>query len=346
MIFNSVAAGGSSGGNQYTITVTVTAGATVTATNGTSTVTGTSVGGTCVLTVTETGTWSVSATLNGQTSGTQTVQVTDDYPVQLYFVDSTLNNNSWAAIRYVSDSGLGASFWAVGDRKAVTLNGTVGHCTFSNYSAYVFILGFDHNASLEGSNRIHFQFAKTAVSGGTDVCFTDSSYNTAVSATGYFSLNSSNTNVGGWSSSQMRNTICGTSLSSYAGTMIDVIPSDLRAVLKTVTKYTDNTGNSSTSAAHVTATTDVIFLLAEYEVFGTVARANTNESAKQAQYAYYSAGNSKVKNQHTATSTAAYWWLRSPYSGNATSFVLVNTSGSVTTAAANHSRGFAPGFCV
>lgn len=144
----------------------------------------------------------------------------------------------------------------------------------------------------------------------------------------------------------MRNTICGTSLSSYSGTFIAALPSALRSVLKTVTKYTDNAGNSSTAAANVTATTDVIFLLAEYEVFGTIARANTNESAKQAQYAYYSAGNSKVKYQHTATSTAANWWLRSPYSGNAAYFVRVNASGSVSYGDAYGSRGFAPGFCV
>ena len=51
--------------------VTVSAGATVTATNGSKTITGMSDStGVCTLTVPEPGTWSVSATLDGQTSDT------------------------------------------------------------------------------------------------------------------------------------------------------------------------------------------------------------------------------------------------------------------------------------
>lgn len=248
-------------------------------------------------------------------------------------------------IKGVSDASQGANYWAIGDRKAVTLNGTVGNFTFSSVATYAFIIGFNHNSSYEGSNRIHFQFGKTALTGGADVCFIDSKYGSNVSATGYFSMNSSNTNVGGWSSSQMRS-LLGTSLSSYSGKFIGALPSDLRAVLKSVSKYTDNAGNSSTSAANVTATTDYLFLLAEFEVFGTIARANTNESAKQAQYAYYSAGNSKIKYKHTDTATAAGWWLRSPRSGNATYFVFVDTDGSVNGSYAYSSIGVAPGFCV
>ena len=143
----------------------------------------------------------------------------------------------------------------------------------------------------------------------------------------------------------MRTKICGTSLSSYSGTIIAVIPAALRAVLKSVTKYTDNTGNSSAASA-VTATTDYFFLLSEYEVFGTISRGNTNESGKQAQYSYYSAGNSKVKYNHSATSTAVIWWLRSPFAGNSTRFVFVHSDGTVYRSYADYSFGFAPGFCV
>lgn len=217
--------------------------------------------------------------------------------------------------------------------------------TLSNVTTYVFIIGFNHNSSVEGTNRIHFQLGKTALSGGTDVALCDSKYNSQVSATGYFSMNSSATNSGGWNSSQMRTKICGTSLSSYSGTIIAVIPAALRAVLKSVTKYTDNTGNSSAASA-VTATTDYFFLLSEYEVFGSITYGNTNEKSKQAQYSYYSAGNSKVKYNHSATSTAVSWWLRSPYASYSTYFVIVSTDGTVNFSYASYSRGFAPGFCV
>lgn len=256
-----------------------------------------------------------------------------------------LNDTEWAVIKEVSDLGQGANFWSIGDRKAVTLNGTVGALTLSNYTTYAFILGFDHNSGYEGTNRIHFQFAKTALTDGKDVAFVDSSYASA-GTTAAFRMNTSDTNVGGWSSSYMRNTICGTSLTSYSNTFIGVIPSELRSVLKSVTKYTDNKGNSSTTAANVTATTDYVFLLAEYEVFGTISNANTNEASKQAQYAYYSAGNSKVKYQHSATSSAAIWWLRSPRRSYNNYFVAVSAGGGVSYRYAANSIGFAPGFCV
>ena len=402
------------------LVVTVSAGATVTATNGSKTITGTSDNtGVCTLAVPEVGTWSVSATLNGQTSNTKTVSITDTYMVALTFfsatitvtvdsgasvalqkdgttiqtktstgtvvftvtetgtytivatkngqttsgsvnvvsgttsysltlsfVSSTLNNNDWSVIKSVSDAGQGENYWSIGDRKEVTLNGTVGHLTLSNYTTYAFIIGFSHNASVEGANRIHFQLGKTALSGGTDVALCDNQYDSRPDETGYFSMNARKTNSGGWKDSQIRTNICGTNLSSYSGTIIAVIPEALRAVIKSVTKYTDNTGGESMVASAVTATTDYFFLLSEYEVFGSISYGNTNEKNKQAQYAYYSAGNSKIKYKHNGTSTAAFWWLRSPSARNSYRFVIVGTDGTVGYSNANDSLGFAPGFCV
>lgn len=326
-----------------TITVTVPSGASVALKKGGTTVQTKTSTGTAVFTVTETGSYTVEATKDGQTvSGSVTVSSgTTSYALTLSFVSSTLNDNEWSVIKTVSDAGEGANYWSIGDRKAVALSGTVGALTFSG-TYYAFIIGFNHNSSVEGSGRIHFQFGKTALSGGTDICFTDNYYN---NTGGGFRMNTSNTNSGGWASSNMRTAICGTSLSSYSGTFIAVLPAALRAVLKSVTKYTDNTRNS-TSASAVTATTDYIFLLSEYEVFGSISRGNSNEASKQAQYAYYSAGNSKIKYQHGSTSSAARWWLRSPRSSNSAYFVLVSTDGTVYYNSANFSYGFAPGFCV
>lgn len=332
-----------------TITVNVDSGASVTLKKGGTTIATKTSNGTAVFTVTETGAYTVTATKNGQTTSgsVNVVSGTTSYSLTLSFVSSTLNNNEWSVIKSVSDAGQGANYWSIGDRKAVTLNGTVGKLSLSNVTTYAFIIGFNHNASVEGSNRIHFQLAKTALSGGTDVCLCDSSYNSNVSTTGYFSMNSSRTNSGGWASSQMRTNICGTSLSSYSGTIIAVIPAALRAVLKSVTKYTDNTANGGGStASYVTATTDYFFLLSEFEVFGSITYGNTNEKNKQAQYAYYSAGNSKIKYKHDGTSTAAVWWLRSPRASSSPDFVYVYSDGTVSYTDAYFSLGFAPGFCV
>lgn len=328
--------------------VTVSAGATVTATNGSKTITGTSDStGVCTLTVPEAGTWSVSATLDGKTSDTKAVTITDSYAVSLNFVYPTLNKNTWETIKDISDAGQGANYWSVGDRKAVTLNGTVGHLTLSNYTTYAFIIGFNHNASLEGENRIHFQLGKTALSGGTDVALCDSYYSSYNNIGVGFVMNTGNSNLGGWASSNMRTGTCGTSLSSYSSTIIAAIPAALRAVLKSVTKYTDNTGGGGNpSANNVTATTDYFFLLSELEVFGSISRANPNEASKQAQYAYYSAGNSKIKYKHNGTAAAAIWWLRSPSTISSNVFVDVTTGGTVDINIAYYSLGFAPGFCV
>ena len=261
-------------------------------------------------------------------------------------VSPILDEIDWTTIREVSDAGQGSNYWSIGDRKAITLNGTLGHLSLSNYTTYAFIIGFNHNASVEGENRIHFQLAKTALSGGTDIALCDSKYSSAGSTTGYFSMNGSSTSSGGWKSSQMRTRICGTSLSNYSGTIIAVIPAALRAVLKSVTKYTDNTGDGGTAANAVTATTDYFFLLSEYEVFGRISRANSNEKNKQAQYSYYSAGNSNVKCNHSAASTAVFWWLRSPSANLPNYFVGVFPNGLGGNFTATYSYGFTPGFCV
>ena len=256
-----------------------------------------------------------------------------------------LNDCTWDEISEISNSGQAANYFAVGDRKEIVLNGTVGVLTFNDYHTYAFIIGFDHNASREGSNRIHFQLAKTALSGGTDICFTDGKYLINGSSAA-FRMNTSSTNSGGWEDSYMRNNICGTSKTSTSGRFMGAIPSALRNALKSVTKYTDNTGNASTSSSAVTATTDYIFLLSEYEVFGSCSIANSNEASRQQQYAYYSAGNSKEKYQHTSTGSIARWWLRSACRSYSHAFAFVYTFGDAEALVANASLGVAPGFCV
>lgn len=340
-------------GVELSIVASVTTGATVIATKDELTVSGVSVNGSCTLIVPEAGTWNVKATLNGETSGVKSISITDSYHLSLYFIDPELDKNSWAKIREISDKGQGANYWSVGDCKAVTLNGTVGNLAFDSYVTYAFIIGFDHNASVEGVNRIHFQLAKTAASDGTDISFCDSKYSVFNSwvkpGAGYFVMNTADTTAGGWASTYMRTSICGTSLSNYSGTFIAVIPEELRSVLKSVTKYTDNTGNTgnkSTAESAVTATTDYFFMLSEYEIFGSLTYANTYEANKQAQYAYYSAGNSKIKYGHNNLTSGSIYWLRSQSRAFPGSFTWVDSQGKVGSNSAGYSLGTAPGFCV
>ena len=143
-------------------------------------------------------------------------------------------------------------------------------------------------------------------------------------------MNDSNTNAGGWNGCSKRKTLygnSGTPTSPISNSLMAALPSDLRAVMQPVTKYTDNTGNSSNSSGNVTATRDYLFDLAEFEVFGVRNYANQYEQNSQQQYAYYKAGNSKVANNHTAVNTAVWWWLRSPFYSNLYYFVIVWTDG-------------------
>ena len=252
-------------------------------------------------------------------------------------VGTALNDISWADIKRISDAGLASSYFSVGDRKAVTLSGTVGSLSLSG-TYYCYIIGIDHNSAKEGTNRIHFQFGYTAASGGVHIAFIDGGYGSNYTSGSYFNMNNADSNSGGWANSRMRTTII--------PTFKACLPSDLQAVLKTVTKYSDNTGGGSNTASYVTATTDDIFLLAEWEVFGARSYANSAEQNYQAQYAYYSAGNSKLRYRHSSTGSTAIWWLRSVDADYSSVFCRVNTSGSAFYGSALISRGFAPAFCV
>lgn len=275
------------------------------------------------------------------------VTKTTTTPVTVTSISNTLASNSWATIRAVSDAGKGSNYWSVGDAKGITINGKVGATTISNLAISVFILGFNHNASREGNNRIHFQIGKI---NGTLVGLVDGNYGNSTSTTGAFTMNTSYTNSGGWNNSHMRKTVLGSNSTSAtspaANTLLAALPADLRAVMKPATKYSDNTGGGSDTASYVTSTTDLLPLLSEFEYHGARTYANSAEKNYQAQYDYYRAGNSKVHYRHNATGTAAYAWCRSVYSGRSSYFCLVYTDGSATGNGAGVSWALAPCFFV
>ena len=246
--------------------------------------------------------------------------------------DKILNNNTWEVIKQVSDRKQGQNFWAVGDCKQITMNGKVSDgLTLTNYSAWVYIIGFNHNAEREG-NGIAFQGFK-ATKNGTPVCLVDSGYNSSKSSGTWFNMNNSNTNAGGWQASLMRKNVMPLIKAAF--------PADLQAVIKTSTIYTaEGTGN-----IECTASDDDLFLLAEYEIFGTRRYATTQEPNYLKQYSYYSAGNSKVMYKHNATGAVAVWWERSPTYGSSGNFCNVNTS-SAYTSGAPASYGVSPCFKV
>ena len=248
-------------------------------------------------------------------------------------ISRVLDENSWYAIKLVSSLGKGANYWAVGDCKQITMNGKVSDGrTLTNYTAWVFIIGFNHNAEREG-NGIAFQGFK-ATKNGTPVCLTDTGYDDSKTSGIWFNMNNTYTNAGGWQGSLMRKNVMPLIKAAF--------PADLQAVIKTSTIFTTQ-GNGNGAC---TATEDEVFLLAEYEVFGSRIYASTQEPNYLKQYSYYSAGNSKVKYKHKATGTTAYWLERSPSSGNSNTFCFVTETGGAGNIGAADIYGVSPAFKV
>lgn len=142
-----------------------------------------------------------------------------------------------------------------------------------------------------------------------------------------YAMNSSNTNSGGWTSCAMRST--------HLPAILALMPSEVQAGIKEVNKLTSAGSQSST----INTTADKLFLLSEIEIFGSTTYSKSGEGS---QYAYYSAGNSKVKN---FSGSAYYWWERSPRGSSSASFCYVYSFGNADYDSASGSYGVAFGFC-
>lgn len=268
----------------------------------------------------------------------------------------TLEESTWAEIAQVSaNKQWNAMGWKVGDSKTITLNGTVGTLVLDNYQCKVYILGFDHNAEKEGQG---ISFGMIEGMDGKQLCLADQYYYSNTSELMAFSMNTTRTNAGGWKAAKMRKTILGstdvengdatpdTIANPATNTLMAALPADLRAVLKPITKYTDNVGAGSIESSAVTSSIDYLPLMAEFEVFGVQTNANSNEKTYQAQYEYYKSGKSKVKRALIDANPYAYWWLRSPTPSTSISFCCVDTGGEASTDSSYFSYGVAPAFLV
>ena len=267
----------------------------------------------------------------------QISNVREDTTCWAVYRDKTIIQDSWEVISQRSQAGTASEYYNVGDRKIIHIQGTVGARSLS-VGVSATILGFDHNIEFENSG-ITFSL-------GEDICFVDRDYSEKrydtrlTDGTKTFNMNHWGAyTYGGWAGCDLRYDILGSTdvapsgygaaptssregydatatcaTNPVANTLMSCLPSDLRAVMKPMIKYTDNT-----------ATTDYLPLISEVEVFGSASYSN---GSKQEQYAYFNAPNDRVKYQHIFSSSLANWWLRSPYSGS--DFCCVYSSRSPT----------------
>ena len=233
-----------------------------------------------------------------------------------------LEDFSWAEIHSISQRGLGGLFFHVGDTKTISINDFTDDATGDTCSCAgsykVEIIGINHM----GIPGITFQVGLLE---GRRICLDE------------FQMNKTYSNSGGWKNSRMRATC--NNFKSQA------LPSDLQSVLIYNTIYTGLPG-----VTEVEATKDYVFLLSEYEVFGTTNKSNANEQFKQAQFEFYKSGWNRYRYKRTNTQKVLTWWLRSPStSTEGGHFAYVNLSSAydyaVSDGAMNFS-GFAPAFVV
>lgn len=246
---------------------------------------------------------------NSATTGNQASVTPQAYPV----AKDTLENTSWADIAFVAGDGKAAEFWSVGDTKTITF----GSAVLGSTSIVVKIMGFKYDDLADGSGKAKISF-------GMANCFATTQI-----------MNSTNTNGGGgWASCELRTTIINTLLPKF----ITAIGAN---IIKPVTKHTSAGYKSPT----INTSTDSLWLLSEYEVFGatTYSAAGEKPTDKSICYPIFTSAASRIKN---VGSSAANWWERSPNVSNTTSFCTVNSSGSASHAYASNSNGVALGFCV
>lgn len=224
-----------------------------------------------------------------------------------------LNDMSWQGIQTVAKAGKASEYWKPGDSKAIVIDGEVAGVRFRRLSIDVFILGIGHNPDTEGQDHIHFGIGMME---GDVVGLADK--NNAFNEH-WSRLNSGRRNSGGWEKSEMRTQVLGADgdpSNPTKGTLLTALPRSLRQVMVPITKYTDNVGGGSNEKTNVTATKDVLWLLSEYEVYGTRFYANRYESLVQAQYDFFKINSGDSITKYYAPMEPAYTLCRSPWCGN------------------------------
>lgn len=215
-------------------------------------------------------------------------------------VDPVFANNSWEQIAAACQTGNVPDTWAVGDQKTMTIDGT-------DYA--IDIIGKDHDDYSDGSGKAPLTFQ-----------LHDCLRTTAA-------MNSTSTNITGWSGSYMRNT--------HLPGILSVMPVGVQTAIKEVSKLT----NASGTSAAINATADKLFLLSEVELFGTISQSAAGEGH---QYAYYSVGNAKGKKRNGSDIA---WWQRSPRTDSEAAFCRASASGTYGNASAITESGVSFAFC-
>lgn len=276
--------------------VMAASGTTVTVTNGETTLSKTSIMA-ADFDLPCLGDWTITA---GSYENTLTVDAVKVYKIQAL----SLSEATWWQIAQISESGIAPDTWSIGDEKDIV----VGSETLT-----LQIYDFDHD-NITGGSKAGITFGLKNLMAETR------------------KMNSTPTNVGGFSGSEMYTWLQGDLLSS--------LPEDLQEVVKFVDKRT-----SAGSESKIINTDSMkIFLFSEVELFGYVNMSPTGEGT---QYPIFTNDISRIKCLENGVGSNTKWIQRSPCGHSTSTFCAVAQGGNYTTDCYGSSpSGVCFGFCV
>lgn len=218
---------------------------------------------------------------------------------------------TWRELKTAVETGVATTLYAndVGKTKEVTLkNGQTIHLRLSNNTADLAEL-----ADGTGTTGFGFEFVE---------CYGAAMYR----------WNTTNTNVGGWNASYMRNTVMPIILAQ--------LPDEVQEVIATVKRKSVYSGTDGT----LVESDDKLFCLFEREIFTSRNYSRQEEWNANTRWQYYAQNdtNAACIKQRNGSNTA--WYEGSPSSSSSSDVCCVNYGGNASSGGANYNRGVAPGF--
>lgn len=294
--------GGSGGSMVIMLRVLGISGTTISATCDGNTVSGT-IGsvGYLYLKLKTLGVWSVTASKSGY-SFTQDVKVFRYGITECWaLAKKAFYNCTPAEIQAIAKSGMANQYWAIGDYHKITMK--------DGEEIEVAIADFNHDITPGGVTIPVTLVMKD--------CFKTKRV-----------MNKSNTNLGGWASSNFRTSTLPSILSNF--------PDEWQNIMTTAQKKTSQGYNSPT----IGTSDDKAWLLSEIELSGSNSGSLAGEGT---QYPIFTDNASRIKHVNGA---ADNYFTRSPAYAYDQDFCYVLASGSISHGVAGNTFGVPLGFCV
>lgn len=216
-------------------------------------------------------------------------------------------------------------YWAAGQERTVSLAAMVATGVGETHAAQSATL------VLMDSTCTGFTLATTTSGGKAKPDFIVGLKNSLLEK-GY--MNSSNTNVNGWSGCARR-TWCN-------NVFRQAIPASIRGIFK---QFKWKQGNGGGSSSGLLETTDYFGLPPEKAIFGSVTYSQTDEAALYTQWDWYKASTNRIKKLGD-NGTADNWWECSPKPHNSSYFCFVSSNGGANYHLASYTNGLAPFGCI